>query len=232
MAILHHQRIVPDISASSSEAGYPASNLHLLSVRRPWKGSGTITLDFTNPTYVYSVVFYGGTGIYGTTQDIEFDDVAVLNQIVKVEDNLGNFKGVLLVQDTITTIDIDVGVSTVELGSINVFTSAIDLGRNPLSDGIGIDNVYPSTENVLANGRKIISNIGQPYHGIQLDFEYLPSTDLYSQIYSIINFEERLFIDLEFRDYWWLVTCDSTNVSDRISNRLSNRSSFQLRELV
>lgn len=193
MGTLHHGKVIATaFAATTSQAGYPATNVGGESLARPWRATGLgatdVTITFpaatTVKTWHLHDVNFGSAQILKSADGIAFVTI-VGSPLVTFMGKESRRRGAILVNDAnvkAMRVSIAAGAATDGLGywrigSAPPFSNSFTFGA-PHQFGYRARFVYPQVRNGLVNGPDAVAYTGPGYHMIQLPFKPYDTDDI------------------------------------------------------
>lgn len=217
--------------ASNEAAGYPAANLQVPRIGRPWRSNNTggqVTLNYnlSGSQFVAAVALIHCNAL-----------LTDLGTFVRGEHPMR--KAYQAVGASTSGSFFDIGTGQVdgrpyyEAGYGMVF-GAVENFPNPLYGSAEVGVVYPRYEQELPNGLEITSAIGAPYTRIRFPFVQVGGVMLVERIYELA-LAGPILIDPELTDrlgWWWIVRAQGGELSRGLERYNRENTTLTLREVV
>jgi hypothetical protein len=162
-------------SATTSATGYPATNISLPQVGRPWR-SGDLTeqevvLDLgasvTPESLWLQDVNFASAVVERSADNVTYSAVGTLTSYADLH---GRRKGLITVSEACRYLRVTIAAGTptddaayFSIGAGYVFEEVETAPQAPTAGSMDIEVNYPQSRIDLANGRTVISDLGAPY---------------------------------------------------------------------
>lgn len=244
-ALLHHTPWAPtSATGTTAAAGYPASNVLIPSVGRPWRSTATTTtnldidlgaartspvLCIQSPNAGTCTVSYGSAAYTTTSAGTQ---TLTLDRHGRRKHSLTLSGSVRYIRMVFGATLPDASAAYFEVGAVYVMSTTLSLPESPL---IGSDAaaVYPQTRLDLPNGQRLRFDRGVPRMRLPLRFRGLRSTDL-DQLTRLARINVCWFDigDAAQRELQWPVRHDDDTATRQFARATQDESTITLNEVA
>lgn len=246
MAKLWYTKLTPSsFAATDAQAGYPASNIGLESLGRPWysadAGAKEITINFAAATLVQALHLHDVNFASATIQkSVSGGAFTTVGTLTANTNEAGRFRGYLTINEALcTALKIQIGAGTPNdglgywrIGSGYAFAAVVALPIGP-DIGYEIDTQESVIGTMLVNKRKAEARVG-----IDKDFIKIPWTTGYTSSLNDILRRTRLgscLFSTDLANYpeevWPVIRQEDNSAKSRFEQNISRRS-ITLTEIV
>jgi len=184
LVTLAYDQIAPgSVRTATEQAGYPASNVLLGKVGRPWKGLGHGTafliVDLGASKYVDTFAANNGNLV---EVGIRYDDTGAFTSLIQTTtggtDKQGRWKASFQIKDTFRYLQLTMiasglptdGDDVWSLSSLFFFANSLSLARDPLFGESATDVNFPQSRVDLDNGSTVKDDTGPSFMTPTLQF--------------------------------------------------------------
>lgn len=184
------KRTVSSATATTAAAGYPASNVGLESIARPWRATGVtgedVVLNFSAADPAAAVLL----------EDVNFESCAVLKSVdgsaftsvgtlaTYADKITGRRRGLLVIDDaTVKAVKLTIsagaatdGLAYWRIGAGYVFSSAATMPRSAGLD-MRVRGLFPQVRADLPNAQVAVATTGSDALGLSIPFKRMHSQD-------------------------------------------------------
>lgn len=189
-SIYFSKRTITSATATTAAAGYPASNVALEDIRRPWRATGTgaevMTINFSAAGAAAALLVQDVNFVSATVEkSVDGSVFTAAGTLTTVVDKLlGRRRGLIVINDaTVKALRLNIGSGTPadglsywRIGATYPFALSSTLSRRPSPD-MRVRAIYAQLRTDLPNRKAALASTGADMLHVSLPFRRLPEND-------------------------------------------------------